>query len=128
MSDRFTIVKKGYEPAEVNKYIDELELVIKNYKEKDAAINNALISAQMTAGSIINEANENAGAIKTDVVDKLDAVAGSVAQQKRMVKDFQDDYNRMVNKYLHAVNEGEILDLYSRINELEGYISSLSAE
>lgn len=128
MPDRFTIVKKGYDPTEVNKYIENLELVIKGYKEKDAAINNALISAQVTAGSIIREATENAETMKADVVAKLDAVTGSIATQKRLVKDFQDDYNRLVNKYLREVKENELQDLYSRVNELEEYISGLSMD
>ena len=113
---------------EVDQYITQLEAVIRSYKEKDSAINNALISAQIMANNIINDANKNAGVMKVGAVTKLDAIIASIAVQKRMVKDFHDDYNRLVSKYLTEFNDSDILNLYSRIHDLEEYMLSLAAD
>jgi len=128
MSERFTVVKRGYDISEVDQYITQLETVIRSYKEKDSAINNALISAQIAANNIINEANRNAGSMKVGAIAKLDAITASIAVQKRMVKEFQDDYNRFVNKYLKEINESDILSLYSKIQDLEEYIDGLASD
>ena len=38
MAPKFKIVKKGYDPTEVNDYIDDLESVVKAYKDKESVI------------------------------------------------------------------------------------------
>ena len=128
MSDRFAVVKRGYDISEVDQYITQLETVIRSYKEKDNAINSALISAQMTATNIINEAHKNAGFLKTGAVAKLDAITASISVQKRLVKEFQDDYNRLAKKYLKEFNDSDVLSVYSKIQELEEYIDGLVSE
>lgn len=125
MSEKFTVVKRGYDTSEVDEYIVQLETTIRNYKEKDNAINNALISAQITASNVIKEANESSDLIKSAAIEKLDAITASVTVQKRMVKEFQNDYNSLMNKYMHEINETEILSLYSKVQDLEEYIDGL---
>ena len=128
MSERFTVVKRGYDISEVDQYITQLETVIRSYKEKDNAINSALISAQMTATNIINEAHKNSSFMKTGAIAKLDAITSSISVQKRMVKEFQDDYNKLVSRYLKEFNEADILSVYSKIQDLEEYIDGLSSD
>ena len=128
MSERFSIVKRGYDVSEVDQYITQLEMVIRSYKEKDNAINNALISAQIAANNIINDANKSAGVMKVGAIAKLDAITASISVQKRMVKEFQDDYNRFVIKYLKEINESDILNLYAKIQDLEEYIDGLASD
>ena len=54
--EQFTYVKRGYDPEEVEKYITTLEQVIKSYKDKDNAIKNAIISAQVAADNVVKNA------------------------------------------------------------------------
>jgi len=128
MSERFTVVKRGYDISEVDQYITQLETVIRSYKEKDSAINNALISAQMTATTIINDAHKNAGFMKTGAFAKLDAITASISVQKRLIKEFQDDYNRLANKYLKEFNETDLLSVYSKLQDLQEYIEGLATD
>ena len=129
MSDRFTIVKRGgYDVSEVEQYITELETVIRGYKEKDNAINSALISAQIAANNIINDANKSAGVMKVGAIAKLDAIIASISVQRRKVKDFEDDYNKLVSKYLKEINGADTQSLYSKIQDLEEYIDGLTSE
>jgi len=125
MADRFSYVKRGYDPDEVEKYIDTLETVIKSYKDKDAAIKNAIVSAQIAADNIIGDAEREARRVREKATRQLDTVANSIADQKRIVKDFQSDYNKMVGRYVQQFNDSDILQLYSTINELEEQLAQL---
>lgn len=60
----FTINKKGgYEPIEVDAYINSLEQQLKEYENKASAINKAIISAQMASDKMIKQANEETAAV-----------------------------------------------------------------
>ena len=128
MSERFTVVKRGYDMSEVDEYIAQLETTIRNYKEKDNAINNALISAQITASNILKEANDNAGVMKAGAIARLDSIIASISVQKQMVKEFQDDYNKLLQKYMREVNETDIRSLYTKVEDLEDYINKLASD
>ena len=125
MESKFNIVKKGYSKEEVDSYILKLENVIKSYKEKDAAIKNAIISSQIAADNIIANAEEEAKSIKRKTNRDLERILGSIEKQKNFVREFQDDYNNMVKRYLHEFNDKEVLKVYSKISELEEDIVSI---
>jgi len=55
--ESFSIVKRGYDPHEVDSYIERLEQIIKSYKDKDNSINNAIVSAQVAADNILKNAH-----------------------------------------------------------------------
>lgn len=60
----FTINKKGgYEPVEVDAYINSLEQQLKEYENKASAINKAIISAQMASDKMIKQANEETATV-----------------------------------------------------------------
>lgn len=125
MPDKFSIVKKGYNPSEVDSYIEGLETVIKSYKEKDSAIKNAIINAQLAADNMVREAEIQTKKIYQETVDKLDLIYGSITDQKRVVQEFQDDYNALINRYIHHVNDREISGIYDKINDLDKFLSKL---
>lgn len=125
MEEKFNYAKKGYDTAEVNNYIAQLEAVVNSYREKDTAIKNALISAQMAADNIIKNAELEADKIKGKAVSLLDGIINSIGDQKQFVKEFQEEYNVIINKYVRQYNDAEILKLYSKISELEDYVASL---
>ncbi len=125
MADKFSYVKRGYDPDEVEKYIETLETVIKSYKDKDSAIKNAIVSAQIAADNIIGDAEKEARRLRDKIARQLEDVNDSIADQKRVVKDFQSDYNKMVERYLQQFNDNDIMQLYSRINELEEVVAQL---
>ena len=127
MEGRFNYAKKGYEPAEVDRYIDQLESVLSSYKEKDAAIKNALISAEIAASDILKNAELEAAKITERAVAFLENISSSITDQKKLVQDFQEEYSIMFNKYVRAFNEGETMQMYAKINELEDYIVKLQS-
>lgn len=127
MQNNFSIVKKGYNTIEVDEYIEELEKVIRSYKEKDKAIKNAIINAQVAADNIVKNAELEAASIKHNAVAHLANIQNSLVQQKVMLKEFQADYNTLISKYVIDFNDAEYLQTYTKINELEEYLVSLHA-
>ncbi len=125
MDKEFNIVKKGYSPEEVDEYIKSLEAKIEEYKEKDTSITNAIVNAQVAADNIIRNAKFEAEEIRNSAVNELSLIYNSIEEQKLIVKDFQNHYIELVNKYLKEVNHTDFLKIFGHINELENYISSL---
>lgn len=126
MATNFTYVKKGYNPIEVDNYIETLENVIKSYKEKDASIKNAIINAQIAADNIVGEAQKSADDLSLQAMNKVEAIRSSIEKQRSLVKAFQDEYNTVVQKYVHDFNAKDIIPVYGSINELEDYLASLT--
>ena len=125
--ESFSIVKRGYNPQEVDEYIETLEQVIKSYKDKDNAIKNAIISAQVAADNILKNTHLEAVEYKTNTLSRLRHIYESVETQRSRMQSFQDDYNDMLRKYLRAFEESEMNQVFDRIDELEKYLSELSA-
>lgn len=121
----FTMVKKGYDPNEVEKYVGQLERTIEEYKSRDSAISSAILNAQIAADNIIRNAHIHADEMRQNAILLLDEIHTSVQQQKIIVDTFQSEYNNLVNKYLTNPNGKHFLDIFGRINDLENYIDGL---
>ena len=127
MLDKFTYVKKGYDPYEVDEYVEKIEEMLKNYKQKDNAINNAIVSAQMAADNIINEANIKASKMLADTEIKIEQLKNILAMQKSIIDSFYSDYDALVRKYLSNLNGNDMLTMYAKINSIEERINSLKS-
>ncbi len=126
MAAEFTIVKKGYDPNEVDEYVTKLEEVIKSYKEKDISIKNAIISAQIAADNIVKNAEAEAIERKADTIIVLQELEDDIKRQKKTITEFQEDYNNLIKKYLTDFNDREFLKLFNKINILEESISKFN--
>jgi len=126
VADKFSIVKKGYDIAEVDEYINTLEGVVKSYKDKDAAIKNALISAQLAADNIIQNAKNRSVEMKESSVKQLHDILNSLETQKDMLGNFQKEYEAQVQKYLHHVIPEDIQAIRNKIESLESFISKFT--
>jgi len=125
MADRFMVVKKGYDTSEVDAYIDTLEQIVQSYKEKDNAIKNAIISAQIAADNIIRNAHLQVSETRSKTLSQVNHITSSISAQRNKVKDFQDEYNRLIRKYLTEFNDDDINSIYEKIGELEQYTAKL---
>jgi len=125
MADRFMIVKKGYDPAEVDAYIETLEQIIQSYKEKDSAIKNAIISAQIAADNIIRNAHFQVSETRSKTLSQVSFITESISAQRTRVKEFQDEYNKLIRKYITEFNDDDINNIYEKISELEQHTAKL---
>jgi DivIVA domain-containing protein len=123
--EQFSTVKRGYNPEEVDKYIATLEQVIKSYKEKDNAIKNAIISAQLAADNVIKNAQAQAEAYRGKMVQQLQTVKESMDKQRMKLQAFQDVYNGLVRKYLRDLEESDLSELYGKLDDMDTLIASL---
>jgi cell division septum initiation protein DivIVA len=124
--EQFSYVKRGYNPEEVDKYVATLEQVIKSYKDKDNAIKNAIISAQIAADNVMMNAQMQAEAYKEKIVKQLQVVKDSVERQRVRVQAFQDVYTGLLRKYLRELDDSDISDIYTKLDDMDRILESLS--
>ena len=125
MSSRFNISKRGYEITEVDAYISKLERTITEYKDKDAAIKNAIINSQIAADNIIEKANIEAEKIRISALRQMSDIQNSIGTQKRLVGEFAEDYMAFVKRYINEFNEVNTQKIYEKIQTLEDYFGAL---
>ena len=128
MPDKFGYSKQGYNIPEVDSYVDQLENVIKSYKEKDSAIKNAIVSAQVAAENIVKNAELEAQEMKRKTLADLKTITDSLERQKESIKSFQNDYNVMLGKYLKNFEESDLISVFSAVNEMENYLFTLKKD
>ena len=127
MADRFNIAKKGYDTSEVDAYISKLERTITDYKDKDAAIKNAIINSQIAADNIIEKAHIEAEKIKISALRQISDIQNSITAQKRLVGEFAEDYMAFVKRYINEFNEINTQKVYDKIQALEDYFNELKS-
>ena len=121
----FTEVKRGYDPDEVDSYIDSLDSVIKSYKEKDNIIKNAIISAQMAADNMIKNAKMQADEYKYQIGRELEKMRTEIERERIKIQEFYEAYGEFVRKYLVSPNEKDISGLNKRLNEIDRLLDEL---
>lgn len=138
MAARFGIVRKGYDPASVDEHISNLENIISSYKDKDAAIKNAIVSAQLAADDIIRKAKaaeedliknarNQSGEIKKKSEAHVRSILELVKDQKAKYQTFVADYNALLNMYLHQNNDEDFAEVKDKFETLENYLLSFTA-
>ena len=128
MPDKFSYVKRGYDPAAVDRYIEMLEMELRNHKAKDAVINNAIVSAQQAADAIVKNAKNQGRAMRANTAKQLEDLTIAISGQKQWLSDFAQEYNNVVSKYLQIVNNDDFQVLNTKIDALEGFLRSFSEE
>ena len=126
--EQFSVVRRGYDPEEVDKYIATLEQVIKSYKEKDNAIKNAIISAQVAADNMVKNAKMQADEYKAQIVRELGKVSNEVERQRVKLQAFQDIYTSLVRKYLVEPRESDMKELFARLDDVDKIINILKGD
>ena len=126
--EQFTIVRRGYDPEEVDKYVSTLEQVIKSYKDKDNAIKNAIISAQVAADNMVKNAKMQADEYKAQIVRELGKVSIEVERQRVKLQAFNDIYTSLVRKYLTEPRENDMRDLFARLDDVDKIINILRGD
>jgi len=133
MSEQFSIVKKGYDPAQVDWHLSTLNKELEEYRSKDAAISAAFLSAQIAADEIRQRAERAAEMIMQNArglssrlneksADQVATIILSVRAHREQLKDFKNDYNALVGKYLTKIEDSDIAAAEMKAIELEGYL------
>lgn len=133
----FTMTQKrgGYEPAEVDAYINSLEQQLKEYEGKASAINNAIISAQMASDKMIKQANEEtAELIKKAKEEAAELVKKAKDEADTIIKQANGEKDKIMaeaQKYSVAISENaseEIKSIHSNIAQQKTVIDNFTRE
>jgi len=122
---RFNTMRNGYNIEEVNAYIATIESALAEYREKDSAITNTMINAQIAADNIIKNAHLEAKGIRQETVGHLESVAESLDQQRRMITCFERDYKELTERYLNNVEETHFKEALCKVDELDSCLNAL---
>lgn len=119
----FTIVRKGFEPTEVDTYIVSLESQIEKlnkrieeYRTKEDAINRAVIDAQLIADAIVTKAKEEASSLKEQATAELEDLRIKGLKLRENMTEFQESYNRVLRRYLYAAHCEDMHQIYDRLD------------
>ena len=138
MSYDFEIVRKGYNPDEVDNYIETLEQQLEEYKEKSATINKAIINAQIAADNIIkaahsetdkilSQAKKEAQELKQTTINQIKYLKLNIANQKNLISNFKRDYEFLTEKYLNPLVTSDTDKVFEKLTEIEKSIDELSS-
>lgn len=137
MGHNFSIVKRGYEPAEVDAHINNLEKQLNEYKEKASAISNAIVNAQIAADNIIKDAQaktekmlisaeDNAVTLKQKTFSQLSGLKTNVGTQRKKWESFLIDYDNLIKKHLKALDSNDSEDIFKKLDEMENLIDNMA--
>ena len=140
MSQKFAVIRRGYDPVEVDTYIHELESIVSTrnqelnvYKEKEAAINGSVIEAKQLAEKIVNEAEAKAVSIRKEAeldaekmhqeaLDKMQDIRSKVSEMHGKLEEFKKAYNQILQQYLLSVRSKDMTALFE---DLESFMNQL---
>jgi len=128
MATKFNVVKHGYEPTEVDEYIQSLEESIRRYKEKDDSIKNAILSAQIAADNIVRNAKAEAGEYRKSALRQVESIRSSITIQRELLSSFQKEYSDLLEKYFMSIQGSDVARVVESIDKLENYITQISEE
>ena len=92
----FKLVRKGYDTFEVNRYIEKLQKEIDSFKEQEAYINRAIISAEAAASDIKDKAAKECEEI----------TAKAKADAEKVLTDANNEAEKLLSK---AHNQLELI-------------------
>ena len=118
MKKQFATTKKGFNKNEVEVYINELENMLKEYEQKEAAISFALVCASESANKIENDAILKSKEIEKDAFEKLDIIKQKTLNSKSKLEAFQKKYNAFIQDYLVAIQNHDIVSLFDDLDNL----------
>jgi len=122
---RFNTMRNGYNIEEVNAYIATIESALAEYREKDSAITNTMINAQIAADNIIKNAHLEAKGIRTETISHLECVSASLDKQRDMISRFERDYKELAERYLCNTEETHFKAALNHVDELDSCLNAL---
>ncbi|MDR3091409.1 MAG: DivIVA domain-containing protein [Clostridiales bacterium] len=126
MPNKFNYVKRGYDPAEVDAYISSLEEVLRSYKDKDSAIKNAIISAQLAAEEIKRGARVEAEDRKRQAYAKLGALQQSITQQRDLIRSFEGKFSALLAEFAESAKKHDFSEVYAQVDSIEQFLNKLT--
>ncbi len=114
----FTIAKKGYLPAEVDRHIEKLQEELNDFRSDQVAIAKAIIHSENTAQRIIDDAQKEADLVKRNAESQLLELQKKIKHMRMKLDAFQSNYNQLMHKYIITMNNDDFKDLFSSLDRI----------
>lgn len=118
MEHNFTIVKKGYLPAEVDRHIEKLQEELDNFRSDQVAIAKAIIHSENIAQGIIDDANRESDQVKLKAESQLLELQKKIKHMRMKLDAFQSNYNQLMHKYIITMNNDDFSDLFTSLDQI----------
>ncbi len=119
MTKSFKFCKRGYAPDEVETYINELEVVIDQYKSKEHYISTALVDSHIASRNILEEAEIHAFEIEKDALIQLELFKEELNLTKKRLTSFKNDYDTFVGNFQSSLEAIELHEAACSLATLE---------
>lgn len=123
MGTNFSVVRKGYDTAEVDRHISELENIIAYYKERENAITKAAVNAEINADNIIADAKVKAEDIEREARSRLNDIKEKTLEAKEKLEVFQKKYNILIQDYLVTLRSEELVELFDQLDHVADFLT-----
>ena len=114
----FSTERRGYNTAEVDQYVQELqtqldkkEAKIKEYQQKEEAINQSVVEAKVLANKIVEEAKAEAQTIRQTAVESL----GDIKTKTKAMHNKIAAFPKRIQPYFTAVSRCRSLQRHGAI-------------
>lgn len=120
---KFTVAKKGYLPAEVDRHIEKLQEELNTFRSDQMAIAKAIIHSENTAQRIIDDANREAEQVKLRAESQLLELQKKIKHMRMKLDAFQSNYNQLMHKYIITMNNDDFNDLFTSLDNISDSLS-----
>lgn len=128
----FNTERRGYSPREVDAYVRDLEAQLsqkeaqlKEYHQKEAAINQSVVEAKILANKIVDDAKAEAENIHQNALNSMADIKAQVKAMHDKLLGFQQEYNRILQLYLVSVRCTDMVRLF---DDLDGFMNRLGMD
>jgi len=123
--EQFSIVRKGYQPAEVDRAIEALEQKVaqqeqqlEEYRTREDMLDQMEVQARLKAEAIIANANAMADERTRQAMQELESIRQDALGLRELIETFQREYNQLLRQYMLRIRTDEFPGLMNRLGEL----------
>ena len=123
--EQFSIVRKGYQPAEVDRAIEALEQKVaqqeqqlEEYRTREDMLDQMEAQARLKAEAIIANANAMADERTRQAMQELESIRQDALGLRELIETFQREYNQLLRQYMLRIRTDEFPGLMNRLGEL----------
>lgn len=123
----FRIIRKGYEPLEVTRYIENIEKQLTDFKGKEEFINKAMVSAEMAASEIKNKAENESSALISDAKEQAAKIIENANKEAEKLLSKTENQIELIRRREESKLENVKLFVNDRIEHLKRFSADYNA-
>lgn len=122
---RFSVVRKGYSPAEVDQAMEDLQkqleertTALETYRRREQEITEQEEAARQRADRILAQADQAAEKKMQEMLVKLQEVRAEALELRDVIEGFQREYNELLRQFLIRTRTEEFPALLDKLGAI----------